>query len=231
MDWPHDDEAKPVVPQPASPMTFRPGPGLLIFFGGLEAFLVGLTFLTSSPFATTSAGALVVTVALMPLGALWIWLGRYSVTVNEGDLWVSTNLWRVRGRQPIRFSRTNGVHAVVHDSQVDRSVTINGLHLETPTVTIFQSNSLADGLRLASVTVEEQPATVANFLYFALYLPLLFAWMFALYTPGMGLPALVVAAFVIAGLCTFHSLRVDRQWRRIAAQVSAVSAAPTESAS
>jgi hypothetical protein len=228
MDWPHDNEAEPAEPRLGWPRTFEPAPEVLVLYAILEMILVAITLLALwEPDSRIDDGALAIFVALLPIAALWTWLVGYVVTVDEEGLTVSTNLWRIRGRQPVHFRRSDGVSAVAHDSYDHRTVTINGLHIENPAVTIFSPNSLAAGLRLASIPVEERSATIANLAHFPLFFAMMFVMIWGLDTPGLGFPIISVGAVLIVGLYTLHAVRVDRQWRRIAARVSAGSAAQT----
>lgn len=206
--------------QPHRPVTITPGPTSLVFTLGSAAAFMGLLYwlIQSLP---AEAPAFEATLAFCVVAFSWQWLSRYSVSIDGDGISVSTNYWRLRGRPPIQFIRAAGISAVAYGAFLDRSVTINGLHIET--TDIFAHDALQIGLREASIPVEGRSAFRANLAWLGIYSAGYVLGMFAWRNQELGLPALAAAVVLAVAVSATHAVRVDRQWR----QIAAVGSSPT----
>ena len=208
------DDTGTAVPQPTGLVTIRPAPwgfvASLVIVALATALLVWsmsdprLSQLDNSPIA--------VMIVVLAGTAVWQWFYRYKITVDDQGVFVSTNYWRFIRRAPIHFARSAGIAAIAYGG-AHSSVTINGLHLET-TGSHFP---LCRKLRLQSINVERRSGSRADTAAVVLTFMASFVFVFAMQNRGVGLLISAAYAALVAVVYAMHTVRVDREWRRVAA--------------
>ena len=147
--------------------------------------------------------------------AIWRILSRYTVSIDASGVAATTLFRKLRKLPPVHLNWSDGIAAEACGTFWHRSVTINGLHLETPDV--WSLNQLRNALRAAQIPVRETAGTATQFAAGALYFGLIFAGCLLIVSvrnAGFGIYNVCFGAALVITL--LHQYRVDQAWRRIA---------------
>jgi hypothetical protein len=190
----------------AQPIILRPGrTGLLVSF-----VLVALTLLLAES-APTSVVVVDLADSLLACAiGVWFLMNRYTITIDQKAVTVSTALWRIRGLPALRFSRHQGISVTCSHVFWHRAVIINGAHVETPDRWSYLD--LVDALDDPQVSLDEPDATLNDRIGMLVLAGVLFA---GFLRPKEAPFALAIIFTSALALMLLHSYRVDRKWQDV----------------
>ena len=195
----------------AEPIILRSGrTGLFVLFVSI-ALTLGLAIRSLAESAPTSVVLVGFADGLLAcaIGA-WFLMNRYTITIDQKAVTVSTALWRIRGLPALRFSRRQGISVTASHVFWHRTVIINGAHIETPDRSSYFD--LVDALDDPHVSLDESDDTLKDRIGMAVVAGVLLA---GFLRPPEGPVALGILFACALALMLLHSYRVNRKWQDV----------------